>query len=138
MLTGHLWALAGLTIEEKTGQAMVKEAAEVLKLPGGRLLMEAQTMFSYGAAAASLRLLWRYRLLDVLVPPLAERFTRRRLPRCAQTLAASASGGSLYYWWQLDSPVQCWSKQILRMYRVSQESTAAGFRPRFGPLRAVG
>ncbi|KAK9918062.1 hypothetical protein WJX75_000873 [Coccomyxa subellipsoidea] len=43
--------------------------------------MEAQAMFTYGAAAASLRLLWRYRLLDVLMPPLAERFMCRRLPR---------------------------------------------------------
>ncbi|EIE26242.1 hypothetical protein COCSUDRAFT_83617 [Coccomyxa subellipsoidea C-169] len=74
-------ARVGLTIEEKTGQAMVGKAGEVLKLPGSRLLMEAQALFSYGAAAASLRLLWRYRLLDLLVPPLAERFTRRRLPR---------------------------------------------------------
>ena len=82
-----------------------EEAAEVLSLPGGRLLMEAQAMFTYGAAAASLRLLWRYRLLDVLMPPLAERFMRRRLPRCAHTLPASASGGSLYYWWQLEFPV---------------------------------
>ncbi|CAL8470290.1 g9832 [Coccomyxa elongata] len=74
-------ARVGLAIEEKTAQAMVAQAGEVLKLPGGRLLMEAQALFSYGAAAASLRLLWRYRLLDVLAPPLAARFTHRRVPR---------------------------------------------------------
>lgn len=74
---------AGLTIEEKTGAAMVAQAGEVLALPGGRLLMEAQALFSYGAAAASLRLLWRYRLLDPLMPPLAARFHRQRMPRCA-------------------------------------------------------
>ncbi|BDA44328.1 probable poly(A) polymerase I [Coccomyxa sp. Obi] len=74
-------ARVGLTIEEKTAQAMVAQAGEVLKLPSSRLLMEAQALFSYGAAAASLRLLWRYRLLDVLAPPLAARFTHRRVPR---------------------------------------------------------
>ncbi len=65
------------------------QAGEVLKLPGGRLLMEAQALFSYGAAAASLRLLWRYRLLDVLAPPLAARFSSRKLPRCATPSAMS-------------------------------------------------
>ncbi len=86
---------AGLTIEEKTGQAMVGKAGEVLKLPGSRLLMEAQALFSYGAAAASLRLLWRYRLLDLLVPPLAERFTRRRLPRCECFSCSGARCGAI-------------------------------------------
>ncbi len=82
-----------MAIEEKTAQAMVAQAGEVLKLPGGRLLMEAQALFSYGAAAASLRLLWRYRLLDVLAPPLAARFTHRRVPRCAGLSALSDKGG---------------------------------------------
>ena len=53
-----------------------------MQLPESRVRMEAEALFGYGSAAASLRLLWRYRLLDVLLPQLAERFTKAKLPRC--------------------------------------------------------
>jgi tRNA nucleotidyltransferase/poly(A) polymerase len=60
---------------------MRRLANSVLQLPSSRLLMEAQAMFGYGSAAASLRLLWRYRLLDQLVPTLAARLKRHRVQR---------------------------------------------------------
>ena len=72
---------AGLAIEKGTGQAMEAHRDGVLRLPEGRVRMEAEALFGYGAAAASLRLLWRHRLLDVLLPQLAERFTKAKLPR---------------------------------------------------------
>ena len=74
---------AGLSIEKGTGQAMEAHRDGVLQLPEGRVRMEAEALFGYGAAAASLRLLWRHQLLDVLLPQLAERFTKAKLPRCS-------------------------------------------------------
>ena len=53
----------------------------VMQLPESRVRMEAEALFGYGSAAASMRLLWRYRLLDVLLPQLAERFAKAKLPR---------------------------------------------------------
>lgn len=81
---GEAVPCAGLSIDDKTGQAMRNHAQSVVELPAGRLLMEAQALFSYGAAARSLRLLWRYRLLEVVAPALAARFKRLRVPRCGR------------------------------------------------------
>ena len=75
-------AFAGLSIEKATGQAMEACREGVMQLPESRVRMEAEALFGYGSAAASLRLLWRYRLLDVLLPQLAERFAKAKLPRC--------------------------------------------------------
>lgn len=58
----------------------------LLQLPDSRVRMEAEALFGYGSAAASLQLLWRHRLLDVLLPRLAERFAKAKLPRCAAVL----------------------------------------------------
>lgn len=73
---------AGLAIERETAKAMEANADRLLELPQGRVRMEADALFGYGAAAASLQLLWRYRLLDVLLPQLAERFKQAKVPRC--------------------------------------------------------
>lgn len=72
---------AGLSIEKATGQAIEAYRERVMQLPESRVRMEAEALFGYGSAAASLQLLWRYRLLDVLLPQLAERFARAKLPR---------------------------------------------------------
>lgn len=72
---------AGLSIEKETGKAMEAHRDGVLQLPDSRLRMEAEALFGYGSAAASLQLLWRHRLLDVLLPRLAERFAKAKLPR---------------------------------------------------------
>ena len=73
---------AGLSIEKGTGQAIEAHREGIMQLPESRVRMEAEALFGYGSAAASLRLLWRYRLLDVLLPQLAKRFTKAKLPRC--------------------------------------------------------
>ena len=74
-------------MERGTGQALAAAAPILAGLNAGRLLMEAQALFGYGSAAASVAALWRHGLLDALVPPLAERFQRARVPRCEPVLA---------------------------------------------------
>ena len=43
--------------------------------------MEVQALLGYGAAADSVRLLWRLQLLDILFPVLADYLTRKKYPR---------------------------------------------------------
>ena len=59
---------------------------DMMQLPDSRLRLEAEAIFGYGSAAASMRLLWRYKLLDMLLPHLAQRFTKAKLPRSASML----------------------------------------------------
>lgn len=40
----------------------------LLQISQGRLLMEMNYMLAYGSAEASLRLLWKFGLLEVLLP----------------------------------------------------------------------
>lgn len=40
----------------------------VLRLDKGRILLELNYMFAYGSAEASLRLMWRFGLLEILLP----------------------------------------------------------------------
>ena len=77
---------AGLSIEKETGRAMQDHREDMMQLPDSRLRLEAEAIFGYGSAAASMRLLWRYKLLDVLLPHLAQRFAKAKLPRCASML----------------------------------------------------
>lgn len=65
-----------------------------MQLPDSRLRLEAEALFGYGSAAASMRLLWRYKLLDVLLPHLAERFAKGKLPRCASMLINYSGWGA--------------------------------------------
>ena len=74
-------ARAGLSIDKGTAQAMEENRDLLLRLPSSRIRLEAEAFFGYGAAAASLQLLWRHKLLDILAPQLAERFRKGKVPR---------------------------------------------------------
>ena len=75
------YVLAGLSIDKGTAKAMDENRNLLLRLPSSRIRLEAEALFGYGAAAASLQLLWRHKLLDVLAPQLAERFRKGKVPR---------------------------------------------------------
>lgn len=75
----------------ETAQSIVELASSVLRLDKGRLLMEINYMFAYGSAEASLRMLWRFGLLELLLPIQAAYFAsqgfRRRDKRVNMLLA---------------------------------------------------
>ncbi|KAL0547406.1 hypothetical protein IC582_017340 [Cucumis melo] len=68
--------LRGVRIAARLGFHFTKDIAlsikelscSVLKLDKGRLLMEMNYMLAFGSAEASLRLLWRFGLLEILLP----------------------------------------------------------------------
>lgn len=64
----RLAARAGLQIEADTAEAMTALATRVAALPHGRLQMELAAQLGYGAAASSVRQLWRFGMLDLLLP----------------------------------------------------------------------
>lgn len=77
---------AGLDIEEQTARALVAGAPLLPTLGQSRLSMELASLFSHGAAAPAAALLWRFRLLDVLLPLHAAHMQHSkaaRKPRCA-------------------------------------------------------
>lgn len=79
---------AGLELEGKTAAALAAQAPLVTSLGQGRLSMEVASMFGHGAAAPAAALLWRYRLLDLLLPLHAAHLARHRVarsPRCVST-----------------------------------------------------
>lgn len=57
-----------LTIESSTDHAMHAVSHLVAGLPQGRLQMELTSVMAYGASAPSVELLWRYRLLEMVLP----------------------------------------------------------------------
>ncbi|XP_031740541.1 uncharacterized protein LOC101203603 isoform X2 [Cucumis sativus] len=60
----------------------IKElSCSVLKLDKGRLLMEMNYMLAFGSAEASLRLLWRFGLLEILLPIQASYFVSQGFRR---------------------------------------------------------
>ncbi|RDY03610.1 pcnB, partial [Mucuna pruriens] len=69
-------ARLGFSISRETAQSVKNLSYSVLRLDKGRLLMEMNYMLSYGSGEASLRLLWRYGLLDILLPFQAVYFVR--------------------------------------------------------------
>ncbi|XP_028766816.1 uncharacterized protein LOC114724599 isoform X2 [Neltuma alba] len=81
--------LRGIRIAGRLGFGLSKETAHfvknlsysVLRLDKGRLLMEINYMLAYGSAEASLRLLWKFGLLDILLPFQAAYFVRHRFRR---------------------------------------------------------
>lgn len=68
-------------MEAKTGAALRRAAPLLGGVSGGRLMMEMGTLLGHGAAAASLALMWRYRILDLVLPQHAAYLKRRRVPR---------------------------------------------------------
>lgn len=77
----RLAARAGLTIEQQTASAIAAGAALVPSLGQGRLSMELAALFSHGAAAPAAALLWRFRLLDLLMPAHAAHMQRHKAAR---------------------------------------------------------
>lgn len=53
---------------KETAHSVKDLASSVMRLDKGRLLMEMNYMLAYGSAEASLRLLWRFGLLELLLP----------------------------------------------------------------------
>ncbi|KAJ6837288.1 putative poly(A) polymerase I [Iris pallida] len=84
-------ARLGFRFSRETAQSLKDLATSVLRLDKGRLLMEMNYMLAYGSAEASLRLLWRFGLLEVLLPIQAAYFVsqgfRRRDKRSNMLLA---------------------------------------------------
>ncbi|KAK6148013.1 hypothetical protein DH2020_018925 [Rehmannia glutinosa] len=61
-------ARLGFRFSKDTAVAVKRLSASVLRLDRGRLLMEVNYMMAYGSAEASLRLLWKLGLLEILLP----------------------------------------------------------------------
>ncbi|KNA10802.1 hypothetical protein SOVF_140960 [Spinacia oleracea] len=76
--------LRAIRIAARTGFSLARETAQsvrnlsflILRLHKGRILMEMNYMLAYGSAEASLRLLWRFGLLELLLPLQAAYFVR--------------------------------------------------------------
>ena len=64
----RLAARAGLTIEESTAASMEELAPSTANLPQGRLQMELAAMMVHGASRRSVELMWRFGILEILLP----------------------------------------------------------------------
>ncbi|KAK7291526.1 hypothetical protein RIF29_06742 [Crotalaria pallida] len=74
-------ARLGFSISKETAHSIKDYSSSVLRLDKGRLLMEMNYMLAYGSGEASLRLLWKFGLLDILLPFQAAYFVRHRFRR---------------------------------------------------------
>ncbi|KAA8532059.1 hypothetical protein F0562_006799 [Nyssa sinensis] len=61
-------ARLGLSFSKETETAIRKLSPSIMQLAKCRIMLELNYMLSYGAAGPSLCLLWRYNLLDILLP----------------------------------------------------------------------
>ncbi|KAG4392703.1 hypothetical protein GLYMA_04G200000v4 [Glycine max] len=61
-------ARLGFSISKETAHFIKNLSSSVLSLDKGRLLMEMNYMLAFGSGEASLRLLWKFGLLDILLP----------------------------------------------------------------------
>ncbi|GAB4833488.1 hypothetical protein Ancab_031732 [Ancistrocladus abbreviatus] len=61
-------ARLGFRLARETAQSVKSLSISVLRLDKARLLMEMNYMLAYGSAEASLRLLWKFGLLEALLP----------------------------------------------------------------------
>ncbi|KAL2611033.1 hypothetical protein R1flu_022725 [Riccia fluitans] len=61
-------ARLGFSFTRSTARAIKDQRFLLLKLNKGRLMLEANMFFAYGSAEPSLRLLWRYGVLELLLP----------------------------------------------------------------------
>ncbi|XAR48233.1 Polynucleotide adenylyltransferase [Bertholletia excelsa] len=74
-------ARLGFHFARETAQSMRELSSSVLRLDKGRILMEMNYMLAYGSAEASLRLLWKFGLLEILLPVQAAYFVSRGFRR---------------------------------------------------------
>ncbi|XP_015581210.1 poly(A) polymerase I isoform X2 [Ricinus communis] len=61
-------ARLGFRFSRETAHFLKHFAHSILRLDKGRLLMEMNYMLAYGSSEASLRLLWKFGLLEILLP----------------------------------------------------------------------
>ncbi|CAJ2641289.1 unnamed protein product [Trifolium pratense] len=74
-------ARLGFNISKETAHFVKLLSSSVVRLNKGRLLMEIDYMLAYGSGEASLRLLWKFGLLDILLPFQAAYFTHHGFRR---------------------------------------------------------
>ncbi|OAY67487.1 Poly(A) polymerase I [Ananas comosus] len=74
-------ARLGFSFSRETAHSVKNLACTVLRLDKGRILMEMNYMLAYGSAEASLRLLWKFGLLELLLPIQAAYFVSRGFKR---------------------------------------------------------
>ncbi|XP_031091360.1 uncharacterized protein LOC115996301 isoform X2 [Ipomoea triloba] len=74
-------ARLGFCFQREMALTIKNLSSSVLRLDRGRLLMEMNYMLAYGSAEASLRLLWRFGLLEILLPIQAAYFVRHGFRR---------------------------------------------------------
>ncbi|KAM5571565.1 hypothetical protein ABKV19_011909 [Rosa sericea] len=74
-------ARLGFRISKETANSIKKLSYSILRLDKGRILMEMNYMMAYGSAEASLRLLWKFGLLELLLPIQAAYFVRHGFRR---------------------------------------------------------
>ncbi|XP_048445684.1 poly(A) polymerase I isoform X3 [Pyrus x bretschneideri] len=74
-------ARLGFRISKDTAHSVKSLSYSILRLDKGRLLMEMNYMLAYGSAEASLRLLWKFGLLELLLPIQAAYFVRHGFRR---------------------------------------------------------
>uniref|UniRef100_A0A7C9AQG6 Polynucleotide adenylyltransferase n=1 Tax=Opuntia streptacantha TaxID=393608 RepID=A0A7C9AQG6_OPUST len=61
-------ARLGFRLARRTAQSVRDLSCSILRLDRARLLMEMNYMLAYGSAEASVRLLWKFGLLEILLP----------------------------------------------------------------------
>ncbi|XP_050377235.1 uncharacterized protein LOC126794530 [Argentina anserina] len=71
----------GFRISKETADSIKSLSYSILRLDKGRILMEMNYMLAYGSAEASLRLLWKFGLLELLLPIQAAYFVRHGFRR---------------------------------------------------------
>ncbi|XVF08623.1 hypothetical protein REPUB_Repub07fG0018700 [Reevesia pubescens] len=69
-------ARLGFSFSRETAHFVKHLSCSILRLDKSRLLMEMNYMLAYGSAEASLRLLWKFGLLEILLPIQAAYFVR--------------------------------------------------------------
>ncbi|GAU38112.1 hypothetical protein TSUD_317990 [Trifolium subterraneum] len=74
-------ARLGFSISKETAHFVKNLSSSVVRLDKGRLLMEIDYMLAYGSGEASLRLLWKFGLLDILLPFQAAYFSHHGFRR---------------------------------------------------------
>ncbi|XP_033513500.1 uncharacterized protein [Nicotiana tomentosiformis] len=88
-------ARLGFRFGRETALSIKNLSSSVLRLDRGRLLMEMNYMLAYGSAEASLRLLWKFGLLEILLPVQAAYFVRYGFRRRDKSLCFPTS---ISYW----------------------------------------
>ncbi|XP_074583426.1 uncharacterized protein LOC141839550 isoform X2 [Curcuma longa] len=74
-------ARLGFSFSKETAYSVKDLANSVLRLDRGRILMEMNYMLAYGSAENSLRLLWRFGILELLLPIQAAYFVSQGFRR---------------------------------------------------------